>query len=449
MTKLTSLSLTKIPFAKANVSQTEKQVGVYVFWDEKREPLYVGKSTNLRNRLDSYLGNDLDVKTTAMVSNARYYSTIAVTSELESLLLESFLVKTNQPKYNIELKDDKSPLYIKITNDEFPTIRTARKADIETEDTAVYFGPFPSSSNVKMILKILRRVFPYAQHIPMKRSCLYAQMNLCKPCPSEIVSIVDPDLRLALKRKYRKNIRYIKMVLSGKTSILKRNIQKEMAKAASEENFEEAKALRGILEKLDYITQPVNEAKYFLENPNLREDIRKKEMVILQMIVSKFMTIPKQIVRVECFDIAHIGGSYPTASMVTFMNGESDKRFYRHFKIQQKKGNDDYASLHEVALRRKKHFADWGTPDLIIVDGGKGQLRMFREAMADTPIPIISLAKRFETLVIPGNDGIHEFHEVRVPEGPVLNFVQRIRDEAHRFARRLHHKLVSKSITSA
>jgi len=446
--KLTSIILTKIPLTKENVKNARRDVGVYVFWDEEQKPLYVGKSTNLHNRLESYLRNDLEVKTKTMISLARFFSTIPVTSEIESLLLEAKLVKENQPKYNIELKDDKTPLYIKITKEEFPRVVTARKADIEEADTHVYFGPFPSSTSVKMILRLLRRIFPYAQHSPGKRACLYAQLGLCKPCPSTIVQIEDVALFNQMKREYRRNISYIKLVLSGKMKRVRKTLTKKMEDYSKNEAYEEAKHVRILLEKFDYITQPVNPAHHFMKNPNLVSDIRQKEINTLVQLIKPHMEITDDIRRIECFDIAHLSGTHPTASMITFIDGESDKTLYRHFKIKQKKGNDDYASLTEVAKRRKYHFEDWGRPDLIIVDGGKGQLGVFMNILGDTKIPIIGLAKRFETFVIPSKNAFGEdsIVEIRIPEGPALNLAQRIRNEAHRFARRLHHMQIHREL---
>jgi excinuclease ABC subunit C len=133
--------------------------------------------------------------------------------------------------------------------------------------------------------------------------------------------------------------------------------------------------------------------------------------------------------------------------MVTFIDGESDKTYYRHFRIIQKNRQDDYRSMREVAERRKKHFDDWGKPDLIIVDGGKGQLSVFLDVFREAKIPIIGLAKRFETLVIPaGYLGVNSFYEHRLLHSPALNLVQKIRNEAHRFAQGYHHKLVKQTL---
>src|SRR5258706_6680224 len=320
--KLTALDLTKIPLSKENVKNATQDVGVYVFWDENKEPLYVGKSINLRKRLESYLRSDLHVKTAQMVSLARYFSTISVTSELESLLLESYLVKKNQPKYNIELKDDKSPLYIRITKDEFPAIITARKGDRDNFPKDTYFGPFPSSASVRMILRLLRRIFPYADHKVMKRPCIYSQIKLCDPCPSYIAHLEDAILQQELKERYRKNISYIKKILSGKMPSIKKEFERVMNEYAQKEKFEKASEVRAIIDRLNYITQPVNPASYYETNPNLREDLRGRELTELLRIVRLHIPSLTTVSRIECFDIAHLGGSHPTASMVTFTDGE-------------------------------------------------------------------------------------------------------------------------------
>lgn len=450
MIKIADVQLTKVPLTKENVRVVPEEVGVYIFWDENKEPLYIGKSVNVRNRLESYLRNDLHVKTAQMISLARYFSTIPVTSELESLLLEAYLVKKNQPKYNIELKDDKSPLYIRITRDEFPVCLTARKGDKENFPKDTYFGPFPSSTSVRVVLRMLRKIFPYADHKVMKRPCMYSQIKLCNPCPSYIVHVEDEHLKKELTAKYRKNISYIKKILSGKLPSLKREFEKKMQDYAKKEEFEKAAEIRVTMDRLTYITQPVNPAHYYETNPNLKEDIHEHEIRELLRIVRLHIRNVENISRIECFDIAHLAGSHPTASMVTFINGESHKQYYRHFKIYQKKSRSDVDSLTEVARRRLTHLDDWGKPDLILVDGGKPQLGVFLDIFKNTGIPVCGLAKRYETLVFRVEiHGITKFVEYRLSEGGALHLVQRLRDEAHRFARRLHHKLVSKALVSS
>ncbi|MFA5911883.1 MAG: hypothetical protein WC815_24150, partial [Vicinamibacterales bacterium] len=179
----------------------------------------------------------------------------------------------------------------------------------------------------------------------------------------------------------------------------------------------------------------------------LYEDVRESELRALKKILEASSIKIKSLTRIECFDVAHLQGTNASASMVTFLNGAPDKSLYRHFRIRQKKGQDDYESMREVAGRRKKNLDAWGKPDLIIVDGGKGQMSVFLKEFEAEQIPVVGLAKRLETLVIPVKTlGVNGIKEYRLPKGPALNLVQRIRDEAHRFAQAYHHKLFTKSL---
>jgi len=421
--------------------------GVYIFWDNQKKPIYVGKSVRIKLRVKSYFLKDLSPKTSQMISKAKYISTIMVDSDLEALLLEAKLIKKLQPKYNIQLKDDKHPLYIKITKDEFPQVLTARKIDQE-KDYLAFFGPFPSSQNVRNVLRLLRKIFPYAQHKVGKRACFYSQMGLCDPCPSEIVK-VDKDKAELLKKKYLKNIKNIKKTLEGKIKFVKESLQQEMISLSNKERFEDARVLRDQIQMLEYITQSVRPVSDFLKNPNLYEEIRSEETKALHRILSQFMKIPEKLNRIECYDVSHLGGTSPAASMVTFIKGEPEKTYYRHFRINEEKGGDDLLSLKEVINRRLKHLNDWGKPDLIMVDGGKTQVAVFWGVLKSYSIPVVGLAKRFETLVIPyAVRGKLAYKEIVLSKGVVLNLLQRIRDEAHRFAQRYHHKLIEKSLFS-
>ncbi|MEK7112147.1 MAG: hypothetical protein AAB875_02365, partial [Patescibacteria group bacterium] len=191
----------------------------------------------------------------------------------------------------------------------------------------------------------------------------------------------------------------------------------------------------------------------FLQNPNLSVDLINKEIKDLRTLLVNCKLKIVNLSRIECFDVAHLAGTSPTASMVTFINGEADKSLYRHFRIRQEKGADDISSLREVAKRRAKHFGSWGSPDLIMVDGGKTQVSAFCEVLKEinipniSNIPVVGLAKKFETLIIPVTKGKKlTFIERKVAKGSVLNLVQRMRNEAHRFARRYHHHLIRKSL---
>jgi len=413
--------------------------GVYIYIKEGK-PIYVGKAKNLKNRVSSYFRLNLDTKTRKMINEAEEISYIKVASEFESLLLEAKLIKYYQPKYNIIAKDDKQPLYIRITKEKFPRIITLRKNDLsKTLDLATY-GPFPSTGNVRSVLRMIRSVFPYSDHKLGKKACLYSQIGLCNPCPNVIQSEYE-------RKIYLSSIRHIKSMLDGKIKKVKKDLEREMRKASKLSEFENAALIRDKIKKLEYITNPQSNVDIYLENPNLVEDTRKNEILDLKHILQNNGIVISKLVRIECYDVAHLQGVSPTASMVVFMGGVPEKSYYRHFKINQKKGWDDYGSLREVAKRRKKHLSDWGRPDLIIVDGGKGQTSVFLREFETENIPVVGLAKRFESLVIPINNlGTTEIIEYRLLKGASLNLVQRLRNEAHRFARVYHHKLLSKSL---
>lgn len=444
--KNTILSLKKQSLTPKFYLKLPESPGVYVYF-KKGKPIYIGKAINLKKRVASYFRLNLETKTKKMISEATEMTYIKVESEFEALLLEAKLIKSYQPQYNIIAKDDKHPLYIVITKDEFPIVKAVRKNDLKSYSTLSTHGPFPSYTNVKDVLKILRRIFPYSDHKLGKRACLYSQIGLCNPCPNEISKITDSVIKKSLTHKYKLNIKRIKALLDGKIKNVTNELYKEMKVFSDRKLFEEALELRDKIRKIEYITNRNTKPESYLENPNLYEDIKEGELKDLSKILLKYRLNIKKLERIECFDIAHLQGAGKAASMVTFIKGEPAKEYYRHFKIYKAKDGDDYAAMKEVAGRRKKHFEDWGRPNLIIVDGGKGQLSMFMNEFKDTGIPIIGLAKRFETLVIPSVYlGANTFKEHRLLPGAAKNLVLRLRNEAHRFAQSYHHKLISKSL---
>ena len=420
--------------SKENFLKLPEVPGVYTFWQNKK-PIYIGKSVNLKSRLNSYLAVNLGVKTQQMVSSSNDLTFIEVQSDLESLLLESALIKKYKPKYNIVLKDDKHALYIVITNEEFPRVLTSRKNDKK----GFVFGPFPNSTNVKTILKLIRKIFPFSDHKIGKKPCLYSHIGLCSPCPSEIIGNQNPIIKQKQTKQYKKNIRNIKLVLSRKFNIVRKVLEKEMKLLSKQQKYEEAKIIRDKIQALDYITQKRIDEKSFLTNPNLTEDLRNEELKNLRKLLITYYILPISLHRIECFDIAHLSGSSATASMVVAIDGQMEHEYYRHFKIRQSKGNSDYDSMREIAQRRINHLTNLGKPNLIIVDGGLGQVKIFNDIFKISKIPVIGIAKNPDRLVFP--DGT----KVRL-QGPTLQFVSRVRDEAHRFARRYHHKLISKSL---
>ena len=440
------LRLKKYPKKINSVKNFPQTPGVYIFW-EKETPIYIGKAINIKKRVLSYFSNNLIGKTQLMVSIAKEISYLRVDNELEALLLEAKLVNKYKPKFNVVLKDDKNPLYIKITNETYPRVLMARKIDENTKDIA-FLGPFPSSTKVKEVLKMLRRIFPYSTHKLGKRVCLYNQINLCKPCPNYIENLTDKKLKNQLTTDYKYNIKSIKGILSGRIKYVRISLEKKMKNYAKEEYFEKANDFKRKIEALDYITKPQTDIKEYLKNPNLYEDIRKKEITDLVNLLTKFFPLDN-LTRIECFDVSHLFGTSSASSMVTFIDAEADKSLYRRFKIRTVKYVDDVSSLNEVIKRRIKHFKDWGKPDLIVVDGGKPQVGIFYKNLSIYKIPTIGLAKRYETMVIPYKDKEKiNFIEYILPKGHARNLLQRIRNEAHRFAISYHKKLFKKSLFS-
>jgi len=432
--------LPKLKISPKIYRELPENAGIYVFFN-KSLPIYIGKAINLKRRVSSYFDLDLGIKTSRMVKEAQTLSFIKVSSELEALLLEAKLIRLYMPKYNVAAKDDKHPLYIQITKEKYPRVITVRKVDLNKDNSIANYGPFPSSGNVRSVLKLIRRIFPFADHKLGKRGCLYSHIGLCDPCPN-IVEMTNDKLVITNSRKrYLKNIKSIKAILDGKIEKLQRDLVKEMKKASANQNFEEAARLRDQIEKIEYITRPRIPTEYYVQNPNLYEDIRNKELNELKDVLVDCKLKIVNLERIECFDVAHLAGTNATASMVTFINGEKEKTFYRHFRIRQKKGGSDIDSLKEVIKRRITHLDDsWGKPDLIIVDGGVGQVNAFNNVLSGykVNIPVIGISKNPDKLIV--GDG-----KIKI-KGNALHLISRLRDEAHRFARSYHHKLVSKNL---
>jgi len=333
--------------------------------------------------------------------------------------LEANLIKTHQPVYNNQLKDDKDYIYIKITTDKFPKVLAARKRDLT--DSKEFFGPFPSSSKVRATLKFLRRVFPYSNCKPnQKRPCLYFHLGLC---PGVCTGFINQN-------DYRKNIRGIILFLKGDRQKIVSDLERQLKTFSKKLEFEKASVLQTQIEFINYVTKPSRYFEHFV--PDL-EDIRNKEMQDL----AKEIGLPKIPTRIECYDISNIGGSDATGSMVVFTDGIADHDEYRRFKIKNVVGINDTAMIAEVIERRLKN--NWSPPDLIVVDGGKGQLNAALAVLKKNTkeIPIISLAKRLEEIYIPGN--LKPLKLSR--QNHALKLIQRLRDEAHRFAITYHRKL--------
>jgi len=313
--------------------------------------------------------------------------------------------------------------------DDFPRILLARRED---DPKSVYFGPFTSSTSVKIVLKTIRRIFPYQSVLNHpNKLCLYYHLGLC-PCPPVFAGSAE------FKKQYRKNIKGIIRMLEGKSKDIMKELEKERDSASKSENYEAALELQKKINALSVVTAPFHQPFEYHVNPNLRTDIRQQELDELMSVLNQHGFALKKLERVECYDISNTQGTNATGSMVVLTNGEIDKSQYRKFKIRKGNTPNDFAMMKEVLKRRLNH-AEWHTPDLIVVDGGKGQVSAADEILRGL-IPHIGLAKREETLILP------DFTEIALPKNtPALHLIMRIRDEAHRFAITYHKKLRSKS----
>lgn len=382
--------------------------GVYLFKDQKNRVIYVGKAIDLHHRVLSHLRG-------VMASHIGKIETIVVESELEALILEANLIKKYLPQFNVRLTDDKDYLYIKITKEIFPKVVTARKHDLE--NSLKYFGPFPSSKTVRETLKALRKVFPWCNG--GKRACFYYHLSLC---PGACVGEIS-------REDYKKIIKRFIKFLDGKKKELVNELTLEMNNLARSELFEQAQKIKKTLDGINYLTQK-QRTHLYLENPNLLEDEKNLGMAELKKVL-KLKKIPQ---RIEGYDISNIQGKEATGSMVVLISGEIDKREYRKFKIKISGKPNDVGMMREMMQRRFKN--DWPLPDLIIVDGGRAQARS-----VVSKISIFGLAKRLELLYPP------EGKIIKLPKSsPALKLLQKLRDEAHRFALSYYRQLHTKSM---
>ncbi len=399
--------------------------------------LYVGKAINLRRRVASYFSMliDLGEKTKALSAKIHAIRYIPVASEIESLLLEANYIKKYIPPFNVRFTDGKSYPMIQITvKSKFPAVLYARKI---TDPKSLYFGPYPNAGAMRLVVKTIRRIFPFqsvAKH--PNRICLYYHLGLC-PCPAVFSENIQ---------EHKKNIRYVIQFLKGKSKKIINDLEKERDKFSREEKFEQAQEVQKKIDSIKLITQPVHKPFEYEINPNLTVDLRQQELSELKRILNKNDVPANHLDRIECYDISNIQGHNTTGSMVVFTNGEKDSSQYRKFRIRSLLQGlpNDVAAMTEVLQRRMTH-EEWPIPDLIIVDGGKGQISAVLKVLQQKKLAIslIGLAKREETIIT------SSFREIFLPvRSPALNLVLRIRDETHRFAITYHRKLRSKQALS-
>ena len=428
-------------------SEIPPKPGVYVFRDRFGNVIYVGKAVNLRRRLGNYFqparASRADVKTRSLIKSIDDWAFHVVRNEEEALILESRLIKDYAPKYNILMRDDKRyPLLRLNLHDNFPTftkVRFERK-----NDPALYFGPFPNGSALQSTLEFILRRFKL-------RSCKYDEPDeeTVKRCMKRAVRDCSaPCCGRISKEAYRKQVENALEVLKGNTTELCAELDEEMKQAAAELKFEKCARLRDVKQNLLAVFGP--RVRRF-ENAVLpeREDEASGIAAMKQLQVELGLT--GELETIICFDISNIMGTLAVASMVCFRNGRPDRSQYRHFRIKTVDGSNDFAMMQEAVTR---HFSrliaeNKKLPDLLVVDGGKGQLSSAVDALIgiNCPVlPVIGLAKREEEIFLPGRSESILLSR----SNPALKVLQALRDEAHRFAvtyhRHLRHKLLEYSV---
>lgn len=419
---------------KAKLNSLPKDPGVYFHKNKSGEIIYIGKAANLRNRVRQYFQNSRtrDPKTDALVNEIYDTDWIVLETELDALFVEAEMIRRYMPQYNILLRDDKSFTYVRIDiNNIHPTVSYTRSP---MDDSAEYFGPYLSKLGISRALKYLRRAFPYSTHSPTnipKRACLQAQIGICPGLEADMTSPED----------YRKNLRMLMSYLRGSRKKLISDLEKEMNLAAKAQDFEGATILRNKL----YALKSLENQVIFGDREMM--DISKDNGLVSLSELLELQHIPR---RIEGFDISHMQGTDNVASMVVFVSGVPDKGQYRKFKLRIP-GNDDFAHMNEAITRRlsPKNIKLWGLPDLLLIDGGKGQVSAAQKAMIDAgqDIPLIGLAKRYEEIIIPkGKTSV----KISLPQNDDgLKLLMRIRDESHRFAVSYHTALKRKRQTSS
>ena len=523
--------------------------GVYRYYDDKGEIIYVGKAKNLKRRVSSYFNKQQSGKVKVLVSRIADIKFIVVDNEMEALLLENNMIKQYKPRYNIMLKDDKTYPWICVKNERFPRVFLTRK---KVNDGSIYFGPYPSVTVAKTFLEMLRKLYPirncklvlkeeniYNGHY---RPCLEYHIGNCKaPCDGSMS-----------EEEYREMILNVKKVIKGNIQEVLKDMKAQMMDHASRLEFEQAQVIKDkydILEnyhaksvvcsntifdievfsyedagnsfyvnymkivegaiiqshsfeikrKLDetpeeLLSMAIVEVRQMMESHNIKEIIvpidldikldgvkftvpqRGEKLDILELSkrnakqyrldTEKLRTLvdperhTKRILNqmkddlrlpelpevIECFDNSNFQGDYAVAAMVQFVNAKPNKSGYRHFNIKTVEGPNDFASMEEIVYRRYKRLLDEGQrlPDLIVVDGGKGQLssaiKILRQLGLYGKISIIGIAEKLEEIYFPG-DSIPLYIDKR---SETLKVIQHIRDEAHRFGITHHRKKFEK-----
>ncbi len=385
---------------KKDTDKLPDKTGVYVFIS-KEGVLYVGKAVGIKKRVRSYFASK-DEKALRVVKEAEKVDYIITDTVIEALIKEAEFIKKYRPPYNIKENDDRSFLYLVITSDEYPRVLLKRGKELENikkKEVRSTFGPFVYASEIRSALKIVRKIFPYSTHnkteISKGKLCFYSQIGLCPGvCGGKIE-----------KSKYLDNIKNIEKFFKGKKKQMIKDLEREMKKAAKEERYEEAEEIK----------RKINALKF-----------------IVDTVIAKKKENPSKNIRIEGYDISNISGIFPVGAMVVFENNIPEKKEYRLFKVK-KEGPDDVGMIKEVIERRFNN--NWQLPDVMLVDGGVGQVNAVKRVLAKRKLDIIVIG------IAKGKDRKKEEVIGTIPKSTNKETLLKVQSEAHRFAIRYHRKL--------
>jgi excinuclease ABC subunit C len=428
---------------RKKISALPHKPGVYLMRDRFGTVIYAGKARDLRKRVSQYFQSSRrmgwDLKFNALVEAIHDFDVHVVRSEPEALLLESKLIKEFKPRYNISFRDDKRYLMLKVNlNDPVPNFAFAR---FKKADGARYFGPFSDSGALRSTLALARKQFNlrgcrvFTPGESDYKHCLYAHLKYCTaPCVGNVT-----------REQYLEQVKAACGFLEGQCREMQGQLEAEMKKAAASQDYEKAAGLRDLVRDLKATwkrTEKFERMPYSLPgiiNP-------KNDLVKLAGLLHLSAPPP----RIEAFDISNISGTFAVASLVSFKNGRPDRANYRRFKIKTVEGQDDFASVAEVVERRYSRLRRESKlpPDLILIDGGKGQLNAAcaeLKKLGLEKIPVIGLAKEFEEIYLPGKS-----EPLRLGlNHPAVKLLQRVRDECHRVANSYNAQLRLKRISES
>ncbi len=420
---------------KEKINKAPNSCGVYLIKDAQGNIVYVGKTTCIKKRLRSHFGKSItSLKQQAMVESARDIDYIPTSSPEAALLLEAALMKRYSPKYNVALKDDKAYPLLKLTiKDEFPRLFITRR---KVEDGSLYFGPYTNAKLLRKALKLMGRLFPLRScRIMPDKPCLDFHIGQClAPCIDKIDT-----------QDYKRIVENVILFLEGKSKQLQRALLEDMDRASKSGKFELAAYIRDQIKAISSVTGKRGTDPYFYKK------IRARPSFSIQLEdLSHKLNLAKPIDVIEAFDVSNLAGKEATGSMVVFKNGRPFTDGYRRFKIKTVAGIDDYSMIREIVNRRYARVPEEKTPlpDLIIIDGGRGHLISAKKQLRKLgiwQIPVIAIAKSFELIYTGENKepiGLE-------PSAPASLLIQRIRDEAHRFAINYHRLLRRKKVSES